>query len=440
MSEQPLKKRYYRILFKLTSALTIGNGKSERADKDLVLNSLGKPYIPATALAGVYQALYCEADAKKYFGYVEINRSGQQSVKSTESRCIIYDGNLKNNQYRTSVRDGVGLDQWKTAVKRAKFDFEILEPGAVFVTYLEENLYDATFASGLIMDAWKRGEIVLGSKTSRGYGKTEVLSIQQREFDFKVEKDINSWIKFDLFDENCWKNVGQWDYEKEKEQIQKLRKQKDIVTLKLGLKQNSPLTIRKYTTDVSNGKESRTPDYEQLVYIRDKESIPVIPGTSWAGAFRHHMLKLNKECIGSIFGKKASDENEKDGKKSDIIFGESEITGAKAKIVTRNGIDRFTGGAADNTLFTEKMYYGGSTVLKISFKKNCSQDFLRTLAASIADLHLGILSIGGETSVGHGLFQVTSVFIDGKEISRQITEAEQLYGLLVGAFAGGNGK
>lgn len=440
MSSQLSEKIYYRITFSLASALAVGSGKNEKSDKDIILNSLEKPYIPASALTGVYKSLFSEENAKKYFGNVVINQSKEKKNKNyaTESRIITYDANLREDNYKLSIRDCVGLDEWKTSVKGAKFDFEILEPGAKFVTYLEENVCESKSESGseLIANAWKNGEISLGAKTSRGFGKLEVESIQKQKFNFDEETEIASWLDFDLYDDKCWEDVQQWSPEMDEGQLKKLGKAKEFLILKLVLKQEGPITIRRYTTEVfaENGKNN-IPDYEQLVYVRDKEKIPVIPGTTWAGAFRHHMMQLNKNSVGSVFGKKSSDEKQKDGKKSDVIFSESEIKGAKEKIVTRNGINRFTGGSADGALFTEKMFYGGYTDFVISFnKKKCGMEFRKILAAAIADLNMGVLSVGGETSVGHGIFSVSSVLVENQAIAEHPVESDQLYELIADAL------
>lgn len=439
MSDKLLKKRYYRITFSLTSPLSVGCGKNENSDKDIVVNSLGKPYIPASALAGIYRSLFEEDKAKKYFGEVKINRSKekQEKITATESRIIVYDANVLQDHYHISVRDCVGLDEWKTAVKGAKFDFEILEPGSEFVTYLEENLYDGEAGTVLIADAWEKGKIVLGSKNSRGMGRCRLKEIKQKEFIFTDEKEIDKWLGFDLYNEKYWQGECLWEPEKERELICELQKQNPFLTLKIGLAQDGPLTIRRYTTETKSEKyKGNTPDYEQLVYIRDNKNIPVIPGTSWAGAFKHHMSRLNRNVLEDYFGMKSGNGKQGEGKKSDITFGESEVQGAKEKIVTRNAIDRFTGGAVDGALFTEKMFYGGTTCLEISFHKKCSFEFRKILAAAIADLNMGILSIGGETSVGHGLFRVTSVTLEGKQLTNSFVESDLLYVMLTKAFTG----
>ena len=65
----------------------------------------------------------------------------------------------------------------------------------------------------------------------------------------------------------------------------------------------------------------------------------------------------------------------------------------------------------DKALFTEKTYYDGRTTLRISFseKHALTENAVRTLAASIIDLHYGFLSVGGLTAVGRGLFCIEKV-------------------------------
>ena len=65
----------------------------------------------------------------------------------------------------------------------------------------------------------------------------------------------------------------------------------------------------------------------------------------------------------------------------------------------------------DKALFTEKTYYDGRTTLRISFseKHALTENAVRTLAASITDLHYGFLSVGGLTAVGRGLFCIEKV-------------------------------
>ena len=60
-------KKYYRIQFQLTSPLAVGSGENHLTDRDIVRDSRGIPYIPGTALAGVYRSLFPKEIAEQYF-------------------------------------------------------------------------------------------------------------------------------------------------------------------------------------------------------------------------------------------------------------------------------------------------------------------------------------------------------------------------------------
>ena len=130
----------------------------------------------------------------------------------------------------------------------------------------------------------------------------------------------------------------------------------------------------------------------------------------------------------SIFGYVINDSDSKKAR-SIIRFSETSLEGAKGKILSRNAIDRFSGGTKDGALFTEKTYYGGKGDLVISWRSNekMPDKEVAALAAAITDLHFGFMAVGGETSIGRGLFAITE--IDGEKIDDNI-KPDELYGLL----------
>ena len=152
------------------------------------------------------------------------------------------------------------------------------------------------------------------------------------------------------------------------------------------------------------------------------EEVPVIPGTTWAGAIGHRM-KLFYPNVSKYFGKGGED-----GKiRSKIFFSESQLKNSVSKVISRNAIDRFTGSTVDGALFTEQIYYGGTTVLEIYFDlyKEIDLDFIKSLAVALSDLHEGLLAIGGGTSIGRGIFKVKKVndsefFGNGSELYKNI--------------------
>ena len=408
-----MKKKYYKVSFNLSSPLILGSGFSAETDKDILKDAKGIPFIPASSIAGISQSAMQNLWAKrglneacrqreqeKYFGYVSNDGENIQS----HSKICFYDATIFKGTPYISVRDGVGLDEYKVARKGAKFDMEVLEPGVTFVTYFEQNFYSED-EEDIIKDLatiWKNTQIYLGAKTMRGYGAIQEVQVWKKEFDFSKKDSVTEWLSFDMYA----------DWNEDEEEITGFGVEDGLL---LELKQVGGISIRKYTTRVKEENEEAVPDSEQLTIWNNGKEIPVIPGSSWAGAFLHRMEELDpQENYEALFGVCKSEEQHK---KSVICFSESQIMGAKEKVLTRNAIDRFSGGAMDKSLFTEKTYYGGSTTLKISFseKKALTENAARTLAACITDLHYGFLSVGGLTAVGRGLFCIEK--LNGQKVA-----------------------
>ena len=474
-----IEKKYLKVKFMLDSPLIIGCGKSENTDNDLITDSAGYPYIPGTAIAGVIRealsetGLFNDSDIKEYLGFVEINREKSQKPaqnnnnpnntkkdSENESRIIFYDANLTDEcraNANVTIRDSVKLDEYKTAEKGAKFDMEVLEPGVIFETYIEmnntgtdvdkeKNIWEA------IKAIWKEGNITFGGKTTRGMGaiKTEGEdSIQEKDFDLSVPARLEEWIDFRMYDSSVSWNKPKFNSSAFTGNMHKIELELNLL---------GGISIRCYST------EKDAPDYSQLTVksVNNTDETPVIPGTTWAGAFRRRMTSLlrlsgygNEESrlIISLFFGNVEPGKKGDKRKSKITFSESRIEGGTWKTITRNAIDRFTGGSADGALYTEKTYYGGETSLVIKIKevsdaefdvfknkykaetgsepaekKDITNAFFKAFAAALADLHGGYLAIGGLTAVGRGLFTVKSVSGSDKEIKNP----EIVYNMIVG--------
>ncbi len=492
--QQIQKKKYYRIELIVESPLGIGSGNSDITDKDIIRDSAGEPYIPATTIAGVVKDIlsygvekgkYGKTEIDDYFGYVlkesELSKEQLEAIKkdniplAKDSVLTFYDARLtESKKYYPSIRDSVSLDEYKTAIKGAKFDMEIIEPGAKFVTFVHQDFYGmsdeedyATKVVHVLMDG-----VLLGGKTSRGYGKVRTDKVEHAEFDMKSVDGLDKWLKFDIFKYDEWKECAReresfYDYSPE------------CWKLIIGLEQVGGISIRRYTTDVrkedqnqpdmeqltgssendhkDNGFEDQNqPDMEQLTAHGYDESgketeEPVIPGTTWAGAFKHRMAEFGAHTCNDPSGIFGFVEG-KEKRKSCLKFSEPRLHGATSKILSRNAIDRFSGGTVPGALFTEKTWYGGKTDLEISWKyeeykaseekkedtkmnesynvesKEMPEEDQKALAATLTDLHMGFLSIGGETSIGRGLFRITHVnnkIIGAKE------RAETVYDLIL---------
>lgn len=462
-----MKKIYYKVRFQLTSPLSLGSGENINTDKDLLRDSAGRPFIPGSSLAGIYRHIYEKSHTKdqtdKIFGKVDIATEYNQQVDAVKSTINVYDAVLCDNACcRIVKRDGVKLDEYKTAETGANYNYEILEPGAEFVTFLEQNLAENKAgeakknsndnAARWVLSYWKQYGLQIGAKTRRGLGETKIVKIQQAVFDINSEENnifttkssnekpaddnawgtVTDWLAFDMYGNKNWK-----DFTPFKEIYSGA--EKEMLQIRLSLRQKGGLSIRQYTTDISEAA-GNMPDYRQLRYTicNDnadfKKEYAVIPGTTWAGAFRHQMQKLGatEKELRDLFGthrvKQDKEMQNQTGQntaenqatdteiphRSEIVFSEStiEIGEGKAhyKKITRNAIDRFTGGTVEGALYTEEYVCGGVTELRISVpQKALNVRMANLLAAAITDLHYGFMAIGGLTAVGRGLFVLTAI-------------------------------
>ena len=469
--------KYYKITFTLASPLAMGCGENYLTDSDIIRDSRGLPYIPGTALAGVYRRIFSDKTAEKYFGpeltKEKINQAAREGTNPlSDSAVRVYDAHLLNPEKRViGKRDMVALDEYKTAIEGLKFDFEILEPGVTFVTYLEQTMEqeEQQYVSDEIAAAWLAGKITLGAKTRRGYGKTEGVKAEPWIFHLEKKEKLELWLDFDMYKKNipeevygkCEESAGKLpsclsalmpgtEVYRQKAKIYQNQEiqlaEEPVCRICLELKQQGGLSIRQYSTDVDEA------DYKQLTRKGGAsedgqealEGVPVIPGTSWAGAFRAHMSRLEPEfsqgnLAEKIFG--SAKEKGQDSQRSRIRFSESSLRGGLWVTYTRNAIDRFTGGTVDGALYTEKAYFNGRTSLEIDcdfdgLEKEDRKEFARIMAGAILDLHNGYLSVGGLTAVGRGLFRVTKLQVGNAEISLPEERGESVYFNLMEAIAG----
>ena len=433
------KHLYYKLDLKLLSPLSIGSGQSRHSDSDIILDSRGEPYIPASSLAGVLRA-FCDKENNEdifLFGNVDKNDGSKKKPdKATPSKVYVYDGTLISGVNKTDTRDSVALDERKVAKQGQKFDFEISSSGLTFSSYLEvvhtapedcERRVEKLIGK---LSAYSYG---LGKKSSRGFGHFTVTAYK-KSFDLSVHADRKDWLAFDLFDEN-----NKWT---ETVHLAVVAENNDFSVLRIPLKLRGGISIRQYIAEApSGGNEEKVPDYEQL----KSGKTPVIPGTSWAGAFRHHCIKILEggayagdihSDLNTFFGyvetnSKKREENTEKGKqnqwKSLVVFRESEITGGVEKKITRNSIDRFSAATKESALYTEKTYWGGTTELIIKWPASDSWFIRQLLYLCILDLLDGILAVGGLTAIGRGVFclnEKEAIQLNGHPITISDIESE----------------
>ena len=398
-------KIYYYIEIKLKSPLSVGNGDEFLTDHDCIRNSKGEVFIPATSITGVFSH-YLTNEQRQIF-------TPQKNNEYIQSPFFISDANLiKNENINLSIRDGVKLTENKTSEKSAKYNFEIIESGEKFEFRIEitvrdnDNVDDMKNLIDILLNGLNKGEILIGFKSKRGYGKVEVSEVKIREFS---SKDRNELLEFNRYNKEEYDTYT----------IKNTANQNIYDYLEIDLKQVGGLSIRKYSATANKA------DFEHI----KSNGIPVIPGTSWSGLIRKQIQKyIDEEIISDInladwFGKEKTRDEE--ARASNIIFEESKILNSKEIQLTRNKIDRFSGGASDRALFTESAVFNGNTSLCIKIKKQITKNgdvidnrkILGLLALVIKDLDNGLIALGGQTSIGRGIFKVENTKLNNEDIN-----------------------
>lgn len=411
-------KIYYYVRMELLSPISIGNGDELLTDHDCLRNSKGVPFIPGTSLAGVFS--HYLSDEMLALFTPKIGDEYKQSPYYISDANIVLDDKKRN--VSTSIRDGVKLKPDKIAEDGAKFDFEIVESSTKFDFRIEvivrdhDNIDKMKKVVDVILHGLNSGEILLGYKSKRGYGKVKIEDVKIKEF------TKNSLAEMLLFDKYQMDKYDQYS-------IPDIDNENKYDYMQVHLRQVGGISIRKYSATAGEV------DFEHVT----SNGKPVIPGTSWNGLIRRQIAEYLDDDIISNCCVKINDwfgeakKRDTTGRASNIIIEESIIQDAKRIQITRNKISRFSAGVSNRALFSEVSYFNGDTVLGIKVKKSIEEDpdnsrIIGLLSLVIKDIDNGFIALGGQTAIGRGLFKVLKVTLNGNEFNLDTAISKVLRG------------
>lgn len=395
------------------TAFMVGSGDDEGSDSDILRTGDGEVFIPGTSLAGICRSYLEESnksiDIDNIFGTIK-------NKEEKESSIIFYDAFATEKVY-TAVRDSVRLER-RVSKSKCKFDYEIAEPKSTFDFRIEINYHDADVERKIcetIVYGFQKENIRIGAKTTRGFGVFSLDNVKYLSLDLNEKEDMKRYIDFD------WKDV--------KDDFKLIDGEEDevYVSLESKLALESFIFIRDYATldRVEPVKDSKFVDAKTLT---NRFGDVIIPGTAWAGVFRHHIGKVlekagyeNKtQFLDDLFGYQTKDDDigktkEVPKSKSNIFFTETMIKDEDIMMLnrTRTAVDRFSGSALQTgALFTGRVAYkkeesGSKPIcLKIKIKKDFAElEFAKNLInICFKDIENGYLTVGGNASIGAGIF------------------------------------
>lgn len=366
--------------------------------------------LTGSSIAGALRA-YLEAAGEGGKGIAKTLFGEIGKTESNESALVVYDA--RSEATASELRDNVRLDPTtKAPVEGAKFDMEVIEARTTFKLRfdLHRREDEQNFVSGLgfALAGLQNGEIGLGKRKTRGFGQCHAQKWRVRRYAMTKFEDMLAWIKDD--------RAGASQAPDIKTALGSLKSiARDSFEIKAVFSVDGSLIIR---ASGSAAGDLNAPDAVHLTSRRGDRQMPIISGTSLAGALRARATRIANTFnptkasafVEEMFGM-AKDKSE-DGSKEDkshiskVWVKECVVENAADYVLTRVKIDRFTGGAYPSGLFTEQPIFGkpqDQTRVSVSLAlRDPSPAQIGLLLLLLKDLWTGDLPLGGESGVGRG--------------------------------------
>lgn len=444
-----------RFVIEAKTPLAVGSGEKDITTDALVAtDGNGLPYIPGTAIAGVVRSMIGEESAKTFFGYQVPNKKkdgkGSEIIfteaKILNSKGEVVDGlnieaidkdPLLKEYKELPIRQHARISEKGVTVKGGKFDEQVVFAGTRFCFELEMvsdgNNY-SDFES--VLSQVNNKTFRIGSGTRCGFGEIEVVEMQRAKLDLSKPNELELYLDKSS---NLSKDWNGWQRD---ENIEKETLLSDWVEYKLSLQ---PEDFFLFGSGFGDHEVDMTPVKARKVEWSNgcgklSDKMVLIPATSVKGALSHrvafHWNKLNGYYAGNPEAKVGKDnfavktlfgsEGEKDGEgqlRGNVIFSDIiEKRNVEDKILNHVAIDRFTGGAMDGALFSEKTTYVREKdkpfemtllVRKEALEKK-DKKVEQALEAALQDICKGMLPLGGGVNRGNGIF--TGTLKRGEEI------------------------
>lgn len=445
-----------RFVIEAKTPLAVGSGEKDIITDALVATDVnGLPYIPGTSIAGVVRSMLKQEniDTDQFFGFQKGKNGEGSQIIFTEAKIInseekVIDGMdlkamedaLLKEYAELPIRQHVRINEKGVTEKAGKFDEQVVFAGTRFcfeVEMVAKSEDTADFDKAL--QQVQRQTFRIGSGTRCGFGEIEVIKYQRCILNLKNEDDLNlylskssnlsvDWEGWESVETNKEVNADGWvKYELK-------IKPEDFFLFGSGFGDDDVdvAPVKERTVKWDNGKGELSND------------LILIPATSVKGALAHrvafHWNRLNGFFAGDNRAKVGNDnpavqilfgytsDNGKEIRRGNLLFSDIiEDRQLQDKILNHVAIDRFTGGAIDGALFSERATYVTDnnkwftlTVLvpKAILEKEDETGekiYQSALEEAMKDICKGMLPLGGGVNRGNGVF-TGSLIKDGETI------------------------
>ncbi len=443
-----------RIMMEASTPFSISSGKEDIfTDSEFVRDANGYPFIPGTSLAGSIRSFFSEEESNYLFG----NSRRENEEEAKDSKVIVSSGlvldsmgkvvetlgtNTKNDLIDKILKNGiirhhVKINHQGTATDMGKFSETLVPAGTRFSFELQmiSTDKDEPLWNKLIQVLANPG-FRLGGGSRKGMGKFKIISLRERKY--RIPDEIP---QFSARSSSLNAEIP-GDVEKS------IQKNTEISVLDIVLKPEYFWFFGAPQGDIHSDmtwlKEKKIVWKENQARLSDDQI--TIPATGIKGPLRHrtkfyYALKKGQFAdkaqnieflsaqlergISSLFG--TVEENEAPESKavavrgkllfSDLYLGKSPNENAisensegmfTAKILNHVAIDRFTGGAVDGALYSERALFHGPEIkaeIVLLEKASIEKDLLEAFEQALTDMTSGKLPMGAGVNRGNGLFQ-----------------------------------
>ncbi|MBO3752845.1 hypothetical protein J5X84_42925 [Streptosporangiaceae bacterium NEAU-GS5] len=353
-------------------------------DKDLLTDDQGRPWIPATSLAGSLRAHLAE------HGIDEDLMGSRSAAPELLASKLWLLGTQIPEPVTTEVVAATAIDpQRKAATPKSLRHARIVDEPAHVELYMmhEGNVSDDHLQ---LLAGWRPA---IGGNRTTGGGQARLQQLAYRHYDLNRDDDLRDWL-----------TLGGPD---------RFTGLTDVVVPEA--QDHTIIEVRFAIVDglhIGSGFSDLT---TKAALTRTRKKAPIVPGSSWKGLFRArtgYILRTVgmeactdqqgcRQCpLCTLFGSAAN--------RGKLAFHDSVITDPDIRQRTHVAIDRITGGARDQLLFAQNVLLRGQLKLKITALAAVEEWERNLLWHVIRDLDDELIGVGAGTQRGQGTLRVTS--------------------------------
>lgn len=442
------------IILEAETPIVIGSGrKTMLTDSEILKDYNGLPYIPGTSIAGVIRHALPVDLGNKFFGLKDDKNNKGSEIVFSEAKLLNGSGlvidrlcdtvdNFSKRFKNLPKRNHVRISHRGVAEDHGKFDEEVIYKGCRFCFEIEmvARSSEKEYASNTfdqVLTEIQKDTFRIGGGTRVGFGKMHPVSIKKRSFDLKKKEELSSYL---ATNSSLEKDYSGWEDFKNNS-----IKDQNWIKYSLTLK---PMDFFSFGSGKGDNDVDTVPVKESYVKWDGYngffvENALLIPASSLKGALAHRVAYYynlkhriyamqipveefenytgsNNPAVRMLFGCQKEGEGETVQKRGIAIFNDIFADYPGDKILNHVAIDRFTGGAMDGALYSEKVVDGKGELTfhtEVLIEKlpaidnndidaqTIYKDAIEAFVKALGDIDKGLLPLGGGNGRGHGIFK-----------------------------------